>query len=318
MCPHTESVAPFRGQIQALLAPRHVRLRLPAQRRGLVGLVLAVVLTTAAPALAGTTEAQNKAAAEKDAASLLAAAMLPDGATPLDAAPQGDGGALSAPGTPTGATNAVLRTKWFRIAAPSAEVVSFVDAHVPAGMKLAVSGSGDTTDGRTVDSRTFARPRVIHRLGMRWLIVSMTRLDDGATGVRVDGYSQWLIPRPDGSLIRGARDLSIEAGKKKLHVTDRKRVTKLARLFNDLEFEQPGAVLMCPRAPANKPVQPRLSFRAHAGGRLLGSVRVRPGGCPSATMVVGGARYGSLDLLGATGAAFIAELRKLGALPRPG
>jgi hypothetical protein len=269
-------------------------------------------LVAAAPVMAGSTE-ENRSAAQSEAQALVAAAVLPTDATRLSGKPDGDGDVLANPGTIGSNPNLALSTAWYRSGLSVADVLAFFDAHPPAGATLFISGGGETRDGHRAETRVYQRPRIRGSLETRWLVVGATKLDDGSTGIRLDGYVVWLIGRSPGMEITGARHLTINSGRHKVVVRDPARVARIAAMLNALDVEQPG-IRMCQRAPLPEPPHPRLTFRDHVGGKVIAYAHVRPSGCGRVDMVVGGKRYESLDLQFAPGPKLLKTLKKLGAL----
>ena len=272
--------------------------------------------------LAGTSVAavdQNQAAAERDAASSLASAPLPDGTTALDGEPAGDAGMLAfAPivGLPR---NVIFRTRFFQSSSPPASVLDYVQAHPPAADAKPISGDGDSTHGNGISFRGFTLPPIPHVLLGRGVIVTVTQLEDGSTGIRADGWAVWTPSRPRGETIPASvRDLTINAGKKKIRVTDPHRVREIAHLFNSLDVFQPPGLVACPVDIPGRPPHPRLTFRTRDGGAVLAYAHIRPGGCARADMVVRGHRYDALGLSGRDGTRLLVLLRRLGALPKSG
>src|SRR4051794_38222459 len=275
---------------------------------------IAALTTMATLLLAGVAAAQdNYAAAQADAGALLQSALLPDGAQALSEEPAGDGGVLAASPMPISSFNAVIGTKWFRVPSPARDVIGFLESHTPSGARPSVNGSADARD-RGLDFRGFDRPAVRGQLTMRRLLLSVARLDDGSTGVRVDAIVVYAIPRPEASKIHGARYLMIRVGTRHIVITDPARVQRYAHLVNRADFQT--QTRSCPSMPAKEPAHPRLSFRTRRGGRLLGYAHIRPSGCARADLAVGGKRFLGIDLLGGSGAKLLDALRGLGALPR--
>jgi hypothetical protein len=260
-------------------------------------LLVIAALALAAPAATARSTDQNRAAAFAEADALLAAAALPADATPLAGEPEGDGGVLANPAIGIGNPNVAIRTGWFRSAATVADVLAYTDAHPPSGAVLRISGGGETLDGHRAESRAYQRDRVPDALGNRWLLVSATKLDDGSTGIRVDGYVVWLNARPETEVIpASARDLTITArGRHTIRITDVARVQRIATMLNRADVVQPD-VRLCERALAGV-AQPRLTFRARRAGTPLAIVRVHPVGCPTADVQIGGRKMPALDLL---------------------
>jgi hypothetical protein len=299
-----------RGLPQALVAPMRPRTDTHSVR-GLTLIACALALVAAAPAGAGSAS-DNRAAAVKEADSLLAAAALPPGATALPAEPAGDGEVLGSSPVRSGWPQAIVKTAWFRSESATAEVLAFADAHPPTGAKLAFSGEVETRDGHRAEFHAYERPRVRHVLAQRWLVVSVTRLNDGAAAIRVDASATWLYPRPAALTITGARHVTINSGRHKIVITDPRRVRRIAAMFNRLDLQQPS-IVPCPVDPVSPP-HPRLTFRDRAGGNVVAYAHVRPTGCPRVDPVVRHRRYSGLDLSGSDGARLLALLEKLGAL----
>ena len=108
-----------------------------------IGLVITAFVAAAAPADAPTAES-NRAQAEREAASLLAALQLPEGATRLDGEPAGDGGRLVTSGVQyAGTSQLVDEVEWWRVPAAPKQVLAYTDAHVPPGAKLVISSGSD-------------------------------------------------------------------------------------------------------------------------------------------------------------------------------
>jgi hypothetical protein len=268
-------------------------------------------LALAAPAATARSTDQNRAAAFAEADALLAAAALPADATPLAGEPDGDGGVLANPAIGVGNPNVAVRTSWFRSSAPVADVLAYTDAHPPSGAVLRISGGGETRDGHRAESRAYQRDRIRDALGNRWLLVSATKLDDGGTGIRVDGYVVWLDARPEAEVIpASARHLTITArGRHTLRITDAARVQRIATMLNQADVVQPD-VRFCARAPVGV-AQPRLTFRSRRAGLPLAIVRVHPAGCATAGIQIGGRQMPALDLLFEP--QLLKTLKKLGA-----
>jgi hypothetical protein len=278
----------------------------------LLALFAGVALVAAAPVMAGSTD-ENRSAASAEAQALLAATVLPPDATPLAGKPDGDGEVLANPGTVGSNPNFALSTAFYRSNLSVPDVLAFFDAHPPAGSKLFISGGGETRDGHRADTRVYQRPRIRGSLAVRWLVVAATKLDDGTTGIRLDGYVVWLEARPAGELIpASARHLTITArGRHTVRVTDAGRVQRIAAMLNASDIGQPD-VRMCPLQRPTTP-HPRLTFRSRRNSKPLAIVQVTPDGCPTASVQIGGRQFPALDLQFDPGPQFLKTLKKLGA-----
>jgi hypothetical protein len=275
-------------------------------------LLAALMLLAAAPVMAGSTE-ENRDAAVAEADALVSATNLPPDAAPTDGEPAGDGEVLKNTPLAGGNPNVAIHTAWFRSSLSPEEVLAYTDAHPPAGATLWVSGGGKTQNGRQTQVHAYQRPRIPGRLGDRRLMVSAARLDDGTTGIRVDGYVVWLEPRPAEEVIPpNARRLTITArGRHTIRINDPARVKRIAGMVNLVDIFQPG-VRLCERALATTP-HPRLVFRTRRSGPALAIVQVVPDGCPSAAVQIGGHQFPSLDLQFDPGPRLLKALKKIGA-----
>ena len=282
--------------------------------RGRPSPVIVAALFFALAGLAFAATNQNQSAAQSDASALLAAALLPDGAVPSDGEPGGDGGVLSAAPVQPATSNIETKAAFYRSPQATDDVLAFVAAHPPSGTRLSISGSADGRDGHSVEFRAFEKPRLAHRLAVRRLLVSVARLDDGGSGIRLDAQVVWLDPRPTAMVIHGAGFLTINVGKRKLEIANPARVRRIAWMLNEADIEPP-TLRFCERA-TKEPAHPRLTFRSERGGRVVAYAHVRPTGCARADLVVGGKRFQGLDLTVGSGAELLDALRDLGALPR--
>jgi hypothetical protein len=281
-------------------------------RRTLLALLAAIALITAAPVMAGST-GENRAAAQAEAQALLAAAALPPDTTPLAGEPDGDGGVLANPGTIGSNPNRALGTAFYRSNLSVADVLAFFDAHPPAEATLFISGGGETRDGHRAETRVYQRPRIRGALAVRWLVVAATQLDDGTTGIRLDGYVVWLDAKPaDETIPANARHLTITArGRHTIRIANAARVQRIAAMVNASDIWQPD-VRLCPRAVPTTP-HPRLTFRSRRGGKPLAIVQVTPDGCPTAAVQIGGRQFPALDLQFDPGPRLLKTLKRLGA-----
>jgi hypothetical protein len=282
------------------------------RRRALLFLLALVALAAAAPVMAGSIE-ENRAAANAEADALIAAAALPADATALPGEPEGDGGTLASIPFRGANPNVALRTAWYRSSLSPADVLAFTDAHMPDGARRGFSGGGETRDGHRAEAHAYQRPAIRGATRERYLIVSVSKLDDGTTGIRVDASVTWLEPRPADEVIPStARHLTISTrGRHTIRVADAARVERIARMLNNTEIYQPD-LLLCERAPAGI-AQPRLTFRANRSGRPLAIIRVHPAGCAAAEVLIGGRQMPALDLRSEPGPQLLKTLKKLGA-----
>jgi hypothetical protein len=265
---------------------------------GALTLVAVAVAVAVATARAGR-EHDNRRAAQRDAAQLLARVVLPDSAVASATEPAGDQHDLSRPGQVPAAVNLVDRHGWWTVPEDESLVSAFVSAHQPRGAQEVTGAVGDGI-GFTSESLTFQLPSVGASLGIRWLVVSMITLPGDQTGVRVDAEVQWLIPRSAGEGVPvSARALEVTVRRpgrrptSDVLVTDRAKVGRIASLIDGLATEQPGALDCTGKADA--PIvtftfreEPAPPARVLARARQIVDASPRGGYCEPMSFAVNG------------------------------
>jgi len=258
--------------------------------------------------------------ARADARMLLGHVRLPAGAHQVSTEPAGDDGTLShPPSRPAIMTTLVDEHTWWRVPGSVASALDYLKAHPPRGGKLRESASQGY--GRK-DVRSgydgFEWPTVGRLFGYRELLVQVTRLTDGGTGVRVDAQVQWIIPRPVSERIpHGVHEIDVtraapgEAPSLAIKVVSLHEIRALVSMVDALEIVQPGAYA-CPALPASGPIV-TFTFRASDGGTVLArasepsSAREPTTSCNPMTFSIRG--HQETPLLG--GAAVVAKAGRL-------
>jgi hypothetical protein len=239
--------------------------------------------TRTAAGVAIPTPSQAAAAARRrraraDATTLLGRVRLPAGAEQLSSEPAGDGGTLSRPvSRPAIPTTLVDEHTWWRVPGSAASVLAYTRAHVPRGGKFRESGSQATRRGDIVSGYDgFVWPPVDRLLGSRELLVQVTKLAGGGTGVRVDAQVQWIIPRPVSERIpRGVHEIDVaravpgDAPSLEVKVVSQREIRALVAMVDALGIIQPGAY-SCPSQQGDAPVV-TFTFRASDEGNMLAS-----------------------------------------------
>jgi hypothetical protein len=219
---------------------------------------------------AGAT-ASNRRAAVRDAKRRLEAVLPPTGAVL-----RSSGAALGAGAhlLTLAFASAVAYRSW-TVPDDPASVLSFVQAHLPAGSSVVSRGAGGPTFTRSV-IRSW--PPVRGVLDVRWLEIQVTARPGGSTRLYAEAQSQWVIARPEREYI--------PAGVREVDLTDRwpghppflsRRVTRwadvreLVTLFNSLGILQPVGI-SCP-AEQVVPVV-KIGFRTRGGGRAVAQAEV--------------------------------------------
>jgi hypothetical protein len=232
----------------------------------------------AIPTPSQATAAARRRRARADATTLLGRVRLPAGAEQLSSEPAGDGGTLSRPvSRPAIPTTLVDEHTWWRVPGSAASVLAYTRAHVPRGGKFRESGSQATRRGDIVSGYDgFVWPPVDRLLGSRELLVQVTKLAGGGTGVRVDAQVQWIIPRPVSERIpRGVHEIDVaravpgDAPSLEVKVVSQREIRALVAMVDALGIIQPGAY-SCPSQQGDAPVV-TFTFRASDEGNVLAS-----------------------------------------------
>lgn len=222
--------------------------------------------------------AARRRRARTDATTLLGRVRLPAGAKKLSSEPAGDGGMLSRPvSRPAIPTTLVDEHTWWRVPGSAASVLAYTRAHVPRGGRFRESGSQATGRGGMVSGYDgFVWPPVGPLLGSRELLVQVTNLVGGGTGVRVDAQVQWVIPRPVSERIpRGVHEIDVTravpggAPSLEVKVVSLHEIQALVAMVDALGIIQPGAY-SCPSQQGDAPIV-TFTFRANDEGTVLAS-----------------------------------------------
>jgi len=277
---------------------------------------VAVAMAVVGVAAAGSRSA-NRAAARRDAHSLLAKLVLPAGAIRIVSEPRGDNGYLKASGWLEGDDAHALAHRWWEVPGTPDGVIAYVRAHPPAGSRLFGTGTaGNLYNATSADSVYYERPGVRDVLGFRELDVTATALPDGETGVLAEAQSDWIVPRPSSEQVPpSTAEIDITSGApgqqpaESLSVTEPSEVSGIVRLINAMPIAQPISY-GCPAL-----TDPRLvtmTFRAATGSPPLAVLTYydfRPWsgpsqGCKTVELRIGGRRRDPLiggDFLRAIG-----------------
>jgi hypothetical protein len=180
---------------------------------------------------------------------ILGTLTLPAGATSSPVDPSGS--RLTKPATyPVTPTLVDLHQFWTVPGAPG-DVLSWIEAHPPAGAKLMMTGAA--TRGTTSEwaGFSFLAPRG-GGAPSELLLITVTAARGGGTALRADGQVIWERLRPAWERIpAGARTVAVSERGLNGHrsgrwtVTEPGRVKRAASLLDRLPAAQPGAVA-CP------------------------------------------------------------------------
>jgi hypothetical protein len=274
----------------------------------MAGMVLASAATMAVVGAGGSASAAsgataNEVAARSDARSLLVRLRLPGGAVRSAREPTGDGGSLARPAVGVVATpTAIDESAFWTLRASPLAVLAFVKASPPAGSKMWVSGSGSGPGSPGYSYEGFQWPAIANVIETRHLIVEVTSLSDGMTGVRADAQLVPITPRGSSERIpAGATRLSVTGtarGGRQIQiatVTSPAKIRAVIALLDGLPLLPPEHPFECgPSVP--EPV--RLAFYANRGGAPLAKANFEPypttstwGWCSTVGLTIDGTRH---------------------------
>lgn len=252
-------------------------------------------------------EAESRALARAATERALAEFAPPPGAVPSASEPPGQTG----PGPFTfGPANLVTLRRWWVISASPGQAISFVAAHPPAGAQQVGSGNfegspakpGVPTLPTDID---FDWPAVARARGSIRLSASATRLGSGATALEVSSTAFWLTPRASTEAVAPGSTLlkisvfpyrfgpALRTKQRRLSITSRSRIERVATLVNALPLAQPvGGVRSC---PAPRGVVLRLAFYRSSRGRPVAVVRDNLVSCGDVELALNGHGEPSLE-----------------------
>jgi hypothetical protein len=144
--------------------------------------------------------------------------------------------------------SAIAYSTW-SVADDPASVLSFVQAHLPAGSTVVSTGSGGNPPVQSVIRSWAPIPGV---LGVRWLEIQVTSSASGGTVLHAESQSQWIVTRAVSEQIpSGAIAIDVTSawpGKPPFisrKITGPRKVRALVSLFDSLGVVQPD-VINCP------------------------------------------------------------------------
>lgn len=233
--------------------------------------VLPVIIAPTVHANATARPPQERAKA--DVSAILASFVPPPGATRLHTAP----GALKSPITSLGDGFQANGVRFWTAPGQPKAVLAWETAHLPAKYK-----ASDADFGPPSWDRMFELPPVPGVLPVREMIVEVTGLAGGMTGIRVDANVGWQpVRRANQQVPATAKAVTIAVVSESRPVkhppgpamiTDPAKVAALAALVNGLEISpfNGNVAISCPAAIG---VSLRLTFRASPHGPGLASVQ---------------------------------------------
>jgi len=234
-------------------------------------LAVALALTLTGGAVAATLSG-NRRAARRDAASLLGKLRLPPGTVHLFAEPHGDHAYLKPMPALAADQARAVRHEWWEVpdSSPTA-VISYVEAHPPAGGTLLGWGSeGNLYTGTSALDVEYSWPGVPGKLGGRYLWVVSTELPGSKTGILEQTQSDWIVPRsPSERVPAGVHQVDVTVADvdgpvtKSLTVTSGSKVRRIIAFIDGLPIVQPEW-FGCPAETETGAQQITLSFLSAA------------------------------------------------------
>jgi hypothetical protein len=179
----------------------------------------------------------GKAAGDQVAQELVDAAVLPPGSQRLTKSPIP---VLEKPSTTIGNDNFLDHNAWWKVKLSTHDLLSYLRAHRLKGLVLRVTGSG--VSGFNQPTQYELEFDGAHPLaGNPALQYTIVSAGDGASWVRVDGWTIWYPARPadETAPTTGTAVISLTSGPTRT-VTDPAVVHRLATEFNGLLRTTPG------------------------------------------------------------------------------
>jgi hypothetical protein len=203
---------------------------------------------------------QRERRAGREAEKLLRQLSLPPGAVRLRAPALSN--RMANPGLGVSVMNmTAARFSLWRVPRSSKSVLAFEKRHMLSGLRSAGGGSG--LDGFA--SAQFFAPIVRGLPSQREVSVTVEPRRGGST-LRLDAGVSWIYPRsPQEAVPAGVHAIDIHGGGVDVHVTARRTVARILRLFAALHVAQPGPAVGCALVIAP---HVHIAFRS-AGGATL-------------------------------------------------
>jgi hypothetical protein len=232
----------------------------------------------------------GKPAAEKVAQELVDAVVLSPGSQRLSTSPSP---LLDQPWTEVAVLNFVGRHAWWKSTLSADGLISYLKAHIPAGMVLGGTASGTGPHQPPTHSMSF------YALGGDGgnPAVQLSVVTDGvgSSWLRIDGQTVWYPPRPAGEFASATGTVTISfSGGRTRTVSDAGSVRRLATEFNALTV-QPPYVSAGGTCSGNEPL---LSVAFIQRSAATPSLIATTGGCRRGWAVIG--THGNLPTLQAT------------------
>lgn len=241
-------------------------------------------------------EAAHKAAAEAVARELPGELPLPEGAVQVNTEPGLEGPAFR-PATP----QLVDAERYWQVPGEPRAVITWIEAHVPAGAKLSTKGDSSGPRGMTwfaSFSFTTEQPYVI---SSEDLVFEATAVEGGGAALRADGQVVWALPRAASEHIpAGVSAISVRATASEPSpisvsqtITDAASVQRVIALIEGLRPPGEGFRLCPIDLPGSLMLE--LGFLGATQEEPVAKVVVKTGGCGSIALWVHGQFEGYLE-----------------------
>ncbi len=232
--------------------------------------------------------ARNARVARRDVRRLLTKLVLPAGATVTARNP---GGVALASASSVPVSSALIDVhRFWRVAGegPTA-VLSWFEAHVPAGSSLTENGSG-SGPGFEFSALGFSFPDITGVLDSRELSVTIAAAPGGGTAIRADAQDVYWIPKPKWERVpAGVQQIDVSV--QRLNQSTGKTTTTSRTVENASQIATIVSLVN-----ALPPAQPWvLSCPADLGPTVTLNFLSAPGAAPLATAVAGGSGCGGVS-----------------------
>lgn len=246
-------------------------------------LVVVVVASAVAAAIAVARVPTNPSAGHKAAQRILAKVQLPPGA--VAAARDPSGGTLAHPGAYPATPNLIDLHGFWRVPGDPAEVLDWIKAHSPAGSGASYSGTSGDKEGITAQWMGFSVGG-----SSETLVFGVAAARGGGSALRVDAQVVWVLERsPTERIPAGVH--AVKVSEQRLGgpsrgpwtITTLARVADAAALIDRLSASQPG-LSFC---PSDTGPDVTLAFLSRSGANLATAV-VDGSGCLAVTLSIDG------------------------------